>query len=318
MAGSVDFGASFWAMIYRNHETQAGNMANRFLSPTWEITNTILVLMVVAVVAFFPQAAFMFGTILLVPLSLILILILFRSSFMVFSYSVEGFQRTLKWVSGLTGLLVPVLLISALPITEGGFVTIQGGYETLQMTKWLSSPSVYIYMLFGLTSELFLSSLFLADYARESEERDAYQIYRKQAILFGPLSLLMAALTVPLMEPEAAWLISNLEANRGWFLFSVVLFVIGYSALWWSKTGKPRVAVVFVASQYAVATFAYGKSHLPYMIYPYLKVDDAFTNLDTFYSLLSVLIVGMAILLPGFLIFWRLFLKDRRYLQKKE
>ncbi|TCP62472.1 cytochrome d ubiquinol oxidase subunit II [Baia soyae] len=322
IAGSIDFGASFWAMIYTKQDTQASEIANRFLSPTWEINNTILVLLVVAVVGFFPEAAFTFGTVLLVPVSLILLLILLRSSFMVFAYSVQGYNRTLRTVSGLTGVLVPALLISALPVTEGGFVHVGPRGPELDFGIFFTSPSVYMYMLFGLTSELFLSSLFLADYSKESKDQGAYKVYRRNAILFGPITLVVAVVTLLSFRPEASWLLSNISRYQKWFVLSIIMFVIGYSALWWSDRGrkaegKPRIAVIFVILQYGIATFAYGASHLPYIVYPYLTVGDAFTNINTFYSLLNVLGLGLAILLPGFIVFWALFLKDKRYLQRK-
>jgi cytochrome bd ubiquinol oxidase subunit II len=319
MAGSIDFGASFWAMIYADKRTRAGLIANRFLSPTWEVTNTILVLFVVAFVGFFPKAAYILGTVLLVPVSIILLLITIRSAFMVFAYSVKGYQKALRIISGLTGLFVPALLISALPVTEGGFVQRIGDREILLFGKWLTSPSVYLYMLFGLTSELFLSSLFLADYSQESSDDDAYRLYRKKALIFGPITIAVAVMTLYFSTPEAHWLLSQLSRQKEWFTLSIIAFLIGYVSLWWKdgkNVGRPRVAVVFVVIQYALATFAYGVAHLPYIVYPFLTVSQAFTNIDTFYSLLKVFAVGLAILFPGFIVFWRFFLKDKRYLQK--
>jgi cytochrome d ubiquinol oxidase subunit II len=76
--GAIDFGASFWAMVYLRRNTKAGDIADRFLSPTWEVTNTFLVLLVVSFVGFYPYAAFILGTILLVPVSLVLVLITIR------------------------------------------------------------------------------------------------------------------------------------------------------------------------------------------------------------------------------------------------
>lgn len=317
MAGSIDFGASFWAMIYNKKRTKAGQVANRFLSPTWEVTNTILVLLVVTVVGFFPKAAFMLGTVLLVPVSIILLLITLRSTFLVLAYSAEGSAKGLRIVSGMTGLFVPALLISALPVTEGGFIRETGGQIILLFDKWLTSPSVYLYMLFGLASELFLSSLFLADYSGESRDAEAYAMYRKQAIWLGPVAIVAAVLTLFFLEPEAEWLLHGISGQLNLFILSMVCFLIGYFFLWW-RGGKVRISMIFIFLQYAFATFAYGIAHLPYMVYPYLTVGEAFTNINTFYSLLKILGVGIALLLPGFLIFWRFFLKDKRYLQNQE
>lgn len=315
--GSVDFGASFWAMVHAGKRSQASRLANRFLSPTWEVTNTILVLLVVMVVGFFPKAAFMLGTVLLVPVSIILIFITLRSTFMVLAYSAGGSENGLRLVSGIAGLFVPALLISALPVTEGGFIREVGDQAVLLFGKWLTSPSVYLYMLFGLTSELFLSSLFLASYSRESADTEAYAMYRKQAIRFGPIAIVIAILTLVFLEPEASWLLQKLGQQIDLFVLSFISFLIGYFFLCW-KGGNLRVSMIFIALQYLLAAFAYGAAHLPYVVYPYLTVGEAFTNINTFYYLLKVLVIGIAILLPGFIAFWRFFLKDKGYLTKHE
>lgn len=51
---TMDFGAGFWSMIYLNKEhMKATDIANRFLSPTWEVTNVFIVAIVVALFSFF-------------------------------------------------------------------------------------------------------------------------------------------------------------------------------------------------------------------------------------------------------------------------
>lgn len=235
--GSIDFGAGFWAMIYNNHKTMAGRIANRFLSPTWEITNTFLVLLVVAFVGFFPKGAYTLGTVMLVPVSLILFLLAIRSAFMVFSYSVQGYRRTMFIISGISGLLIPSLLIAVLPISQGGFIAVDGDTQSLLLSKLLTSPTLYLYVLFGLTSELYLSSLFLADYARVSKKEDAYRLYRSNAILLGPLTLLAALFTLLFITPESRWLIDNLMDHKIWFILSLIAFLIAYA----SQIGRAHV-----------------------------------------------------------------------------
>ncbi|MBH0163388.1 cytochrome d ubiquinol oxidase subunit II [Fictibacillus sp. 7GRE50] len=320
--GSIDFGAGFWAMIYNNHKTMAGRIANRFLSPTWEITNTFLVLLVVAFVGFFPKGAYTLGTVMLVPVSLILFLLAIRSAFMVFSYSVQGYRRTMFIISGISGLLIPSLLIAVLPISQGGFIAVDGDTQSLLLSKLLTSPTLYLYVLFGLTSELYLSSLFLADYARVSKKEDAYRLYRSNAILLGPLTLLAALFTLLFITPESRWLIDNLMDHKIWFILSLIAFLIAYASLWWPKQnrpgiGRPRLTLLATVLQYGLASVGYGLAHLPYIVYPELTIYEAFTAPETFYSLMIMYIVGLAILAPGFYIFWRLFLKDKRYLQQE-
>jgi cytochrome d ubiquinol oxidase subunit II len=306
IAGSIDFGAGFWAMLYgARNDTRAGVIANRFLSPSWKITNVFLVLFVVALVHFFPRAMYMLATLLLVPVCLVLILLTIRSTFMVFAHSAEKYSGLLRIISGVTGLIIPGLLLSLLPITLGGFIAIVDGLPQLLFGKLLQ----------------FLSALFLADYAREAEDEDTYRSYRKIAILMGPANLLLALLTVLTFAPEAAWILRNIEQQWLWFSLSLGAFAFGYSALWWAGApgkipGRPRISFVAVVIQYALASLAYGSAHMPYIVYPYITVEQGFTNPAMFRSLLVSYAVSTAILIPVFYWFWKLFMKDKRYLKQ--
>ncbi|MFD3446562.1 cytochrome d ubiquinol oxidase subunit II [Microbacteriaceae bacterium 4G12] len=320
--GSIDFGTGFWAMAYANHKTLAGKIANQYLSPTWEITNTFLVFVVVAFLGFFPKAAYTLATVMFVPVTLILVLVAIRSTFMVFAYSLPKYEKTLRIISGITGLLIPALLITVLPVTEGAYVDIVDGKETLLYGKLFTSPSLYWYMLFGLTSELFLSTLFLADFSREQGSEETYLVYRRNAVLLGPATLITAVIALVVMEPETKWLTDNLLKQIPWFAVSLAFFVIGYTSLWWTNRrhrsfGWPRIAVLAIVAQYAFASYAYGSAHLPYIIYPNVTVETSFTTKATFYTLLVLYAIGIAILLPGFIFFWNLFLKDRTFIKGK-
>jgi cytochrome d ubiquinol oxidase subunit II len=324
IAGSIDFGAGFWAMVYgtRKNSTRAAVIANRFLSPSWKITNVFLVLFVVALVHFFPRAMYMLATLLLVPVSLVLILLTIRSTFMVYAHSSDKYASLLNIVSGVTGLVIPGLLLSLLPITLGGFIAIVDGVPQLLFGKLMQSPTLYAHIGFGLSTELFLSALFLADYAREAEDDSTYRTYRRIAINMGPANLLLALLTVLTFAPEASWIVRNIEQQWLWFALSLGAFAFGYSSLWWAgvggKTpGRPRIAFVAVVIQYALASFAYGSAHMPYIVYPYITVEQGFTNPAMFRSLLVSYAVSTAILVPVFYWFWKLFMKDKRYLKQE-
>lgn len=318
--GSVDFGAGFWGMVFgRNDASNAGALANRFLSPTWEVTNTFLVMVVVALVGFFPSAVNMLGTALLLPVSLVLFLLLIRSSFMVYAYSAKKHGSSLRVVSGITGLLIPGLLVSVLPISLGGFIDIVDGVPYLYFGRLLANPTEWAHLGFGLSTELFMSALFLSDYSNESGDSSAYLLYRKAAIWFGPLTLFFAVITTFTMIPEAHWIIEGMKRQALWFILSVIAFVVGYGALWWNVDGNargvPRVAFTAIIIQYAFASIGYGLAHMPYVIYPHMTVEQGFTNPATFRALLVAYVVGLMILVPAFYLFWKLFLKDKRYLR---
>ncbi|SFK45911.1 cytochrome d ubiquinol oxidase subunit II [Halobacillus dabanensis] len=320
--GSLDFGAGFWGMIYgKKEEKSAAQIANRFLSPTWEVTNVFLVIFVVSVVTFFPFATTLLGSVLLVPVALGILLLTIRTTFMVFQHHAGKYQDLLRLTSGFTGLIIPALLVSILPITLGGFVIFENDYPRLQYGELLTHPTLYMHILFGLSTELFISAMFLMDYAKEAEDWDAYDTFRKHSLWLGPISIAIAMLTIGTFPSEASWIVENIQQNWIAFGLSLLFFLIGYALLFVKKKdghrGLARFAVIMIGLQYAVAIYAYGSAHLPYLIYPDLTIADGFTNPETFYQMLIVYAVGFGILIPAFILFWRLFLKDRRYLKQE-
>lgn len=322
---TMDFGAGFWSMIYINKtKTKATNIANRYLSPTWEVTNTFIVALVVAVYSMFPKAAYTLGTVLLIPGSMILLLLSVRSAFLVFSNIAEDYRRVLTYISGICGILIPGLLISVLPITHGGFVDFSNDGQQLDLVKLFSSPNEYAFIGFAVSSTLFLSSLLLADYSKASDEIAAYYVYRRDALILGPISLVMAFSIMLTLRHEAQWIYTKMMSDLNILIASVVLFLIGGLALVLPSLGRkklrgmPRVAVIMITLQYLAASYVYGKAHLPYIVYPEVTIQSAFTDPNSFRAVFTTYIVGFLILFPGFVYFWSLFMQDKRYLRQKK
>ncbi|CAG9622412.1 cytochrome d ubiquinol oxidase subunit II [Sutcliffiella rhizosphaerae] len=319
---TMDFGAGFWSMLYiKSDKTNATNIANKYLSPTWEVTNVFIVAVVVAIYSFFPSAAYTLGTVLLIPGSIILLLLAIRSGFLVFSHIVSDYEKPLTYISGITGFLIPAILILVLPITHGGFVDNVNGVEQLMLGSVLTSPHALSFVLFAVSSTLFLSSLLLADFSKVAKDKHAYEIYRRDALILGPVSLLSALLIMITMRYEAFWLFNGMMDYLFWLVVSAAMFVVTGIALiipgkngW---TGLPRLGVVSAFIQYALASYAYGRAHLPYIIYPNVTIQNGFTDPASFRALFISYIVGFIILFPGFVYFWRLFMKDERYIKNE-
>jgi len=305
-AGAFDFGAGFWSMVYsKEGHTMAGKIANHYLSPSWEVTNVFLVMFAVALISFFPNAVFTLGTVLLIPGSLILILLLIRTAFLVFANSVEGYRKILNGVSGITGLLIPALLIAVLPISHGGYIELINGYQQLSLVKVFTSPSVFAFIGLAVSTTLYLSALLLADYARVIGDNSAVMIYRKNAKWSGPFTILFGILVIITSMFEASWLYEGIMERYLWLLASIIAFVIAYVSLWAKKAG--RITLIATVTQYLTASYAYGAAHLPYLVYP-ATIEESFTNLQMYNSLISSHIIGTIILIPVLFYHWRLFM----------
>ncbi|WP_339062950.1 cytochrome d ubiquinol oxidase subunit II [Tepidibacillus marianensis] len=321
IAGALDFGAGFWSMVYSGRRyTKAGEIANKYLSPAWEVTNVLLVMFVVALISFFPNATYTLGTALMIPANLILVMLTIRTSFMVFSYSVEGYRKLLNQISGITGILVPALLVVVLPLTHGGYIQEVNGVLQLPLGRVFTSPTVYAFIGMAITMTLYLSSLLLADYSSLTGDRSAFHIYRKQCIWIGPLTVIFGLLILLATKSEANWLYINLWNNMLWIILSVISFLVGYWFLWKplgeseGEARGPRIALISVIVQLLFASYAYGRAHLPYLVYP-ATVQSSITNGAMYRALVASYIIATVIMLPAIIWHWRLFIRNREYVK---
>ena len=321
IAGALDFGAGFWSMVYSGRgDTKAGEIANKYLSPAWEVTNVLLVMFVVALISFFPNATFTLGTVLMVPGNLILILLTIRTSFMVFAYSVEGYRKLLNQISGITGILIPALLVVVLPVTHGGLIETNNGILQLPLSNVFTSPSVYAFIGLAISMTLYLSALLLADYSNITGDHSAFLIYKRHGLWTGPLTILFGFLILFTIRTEANWLYTNVRQYTLWMILSVLSFIVGYWFLYKSPTSGesgspgPRIAFFAVILQLLFASYAYGRAHLPYLVYP-TTIEESITNSAMYSALVVSYIVGTLFMLPGIIWHWRLFIRNREYVK---
>lgn len=318
LAGCVDFGATFWRLrTAATGERAARRVAERYLSPLWEATNVFLVLIAVALVGFFPYAAYAFGSVLLLPGCLILLLLGLRGGLLVHTYGGGGLAGPARLVTGLAALLLPALLAAVLPISQGGLVRESAGRLLLDLPALLRSPDVYAYLAFGLVSALFISATFLSDYAATAGDREALVAYRSRALAAGPAALL-CGIAALLLLPAQSWFAARLWAQWPWFAASLAACGLALAALRPAPpgeraSGRPRRAVLLVGWQYACAGFGYGLAHAPYLLYPYAPTAASFTNRAMDAALLWVVLAGFLLLIPAFIWLWRLFVLDTRY-----
>ena len=133
LIGAIDFGAGFFnaysMLTGRQHILT--NIIQRYLSPVWEVTNVFFVFFFVGIIGFFPKTAFYYGTTLLIPVSIGIILLAIRGSYYAFeTYGARG-HKGYSFMYGLAGLLIPASLSIVLTISEGGFIDMVNGNPVL-------------------------------------------------------------------------------------------------------------------------------------------------------------------------------------------
>ena len=112
IVASIDFGAGFFNAYSRLRGKQhiLTRIIQRYLSPVWEVTNVFLVFFFVGIVGFFPETAYYYGTILLVPASIAVVLLAIRGSYYAFTTYGGLKHKRYTYLYGFSGLFIPASL----------------------------------------------------------------------------------------------------------------------------------------------------------------------------------------------------------------
>ncbi|KFL16579.1 cytochrome D ubiquinol oxidase subunit II [Geobacillus stearothermophilus] len=317
IVASIDFGAGFFSAYshWANKQHILHRIIQRYLSPVWEVTNVFLVFFFVGIVGFFPKTAYYYGSVLLVPASISIVLLAIRGSYYAF-HTYGGTERNWYLLAyGLTGLLIPASLSVVLTISEGGFVERRGGAVVLDYEKLFASPLSWSIVLLSVTSVLYISAVFLTYYANAAGDERARELLRRYALLWSGPTMLSALLIIYQLRYHNPEHYANLW-QMAWML--VVSFLFFAATVYWlwkkQRFGWAFIALLF---QYAFAFYAYGISHYPYLLYPHLTIYDGFTNETMAMALIVAFIAGFLLLIPSLYLLMRLFLFNKAYVKGK-
>lgn len=311
---SIDFGSGFFNAysVLTNRADILSNIIKRYLSPVWEVTNVFLVFFFVGIVGFFPKTAFYYGTILLVPVSISLILLSIRGAYYAFESYVTTGHKGYVTAYGIAGLLIPASLSVVFTISEGGFVDIVNGQPKLDYSALFQSPLTWSIVVLSIIAVLYISSVFLTWYAWKANDLDASNLMRKYVLIWSaPLVIAATGIIIEFRGHNPFRFEKMVDI---WWLFAIsaVLFLITVGLIW--KRRKYGLAVILLFSQFACAFFAYGISHYPYLLYPYLTIHDGFTSREMALALVIAFILGACLLIPSLYLLFKLFLFNKEYI----
>jgi cytochrome d ubiquinol oxidase subunit II len=317
IVASIDFGAGFFnasTIVTGKHHLVSG-VIQRYLSPVWEITNVFLIFFFVGIIGFFPKTAYYFGTVLLVPISFSIILLALRGSYYAFgTYGSKG-HKGYTLMYGVTGLLIPASLSTALIISQGGFIKEGNGTISLNYLELFTNPFAWSIVVLSITSVLFISASFLAYYSHVAEDESALKLFRKYTWIWSFPTIITAQGIIIEMYWHNPEHFEKLIALWWLFFLSFVCFVI---SLWLLKKGEYGWSFIMVVTQFALAFYGYGVSRYPYLLYPNLTIYDSFTNMTMAVTLVVVFILGLFLLIPSLYLVFKLFILNKPYIQKGE
>lgn len=314
IVASIDFGAGFFNAysLWRGKNHILSNIIKRYLSPVWEITNVFFVFFFVGIIGFFPETATYYGTALLIPVSIALILLCIRGSYYAFeSYGSLHGHKGYALAYGVSGLLIPASLSVVLTISEGGYITETTTGITMDYYGLLTSPLAWAIVVLSIVAVLYISSVFLTWYAHFAGDMPASNLMRKYALLWaGPMIISAFGIIIELRR-VGNWHYDNMM--NYWWMFAISAFLL-FITVWliWQRK-KYGTAVILLIVQFAFAFYAYGISHYPYLLYPYLSVEDSVTTSAMGIALVIAFLLGFALLIPSLYLVFKLFVFNKRY-----
>ena len=311
LLAALDFGAGFyrWLAGLRGH-AEARTIAQDFLNPVWEVTNVFLVLLVVGMIGFFPIAAQIFGTALLLPFSLAIIALAVRGAAIGFSHLSKRPRPLFEGAIGVGGLLAPALLVSFVAASESGAITLDaaGSVVVSQGLLWLS-PLYLTLALLAVVGVTHLSALVL--YRRALRQNgSAAAFFRRGAFHSGLVSgalALVVLLALRLTTPDHFAALLNL-----WPLLPLI--AVGWALALLAIRKPPTqngslVAAVAGIATWALAIVVFGMTRLPWLLYGHVRLDTALTPPAMFTGLMVTVVLGVLILLPSLALFYIVLLR---------
>jgi len=261
----------------------------------------------------FPPAFARLGTLLHIPLSLVLIGIVLRgSAFTFWRYGGTEDKELRHWgvLFAIASLVTPVLLgttvgaIASGALGDGGRGT-GDGFVGTYVRPWLN-PFTLSVGLFALVAFAFLAAVYLT---LEAEDRELRADFRTRALGTG-VALFGAAALALLLSARYAPLVRNGLIFAGWAVplhaFTAVAAITALAAL---ARGAWRVARIVAAIQVSLILWGWGLSQYPYILPPDLTIADAAAPAATLRLALGALALGAVVLLPSLAYLFRVFKK---------
>jgi cytochrome bd ubiquinol oxidase subunit II len=209
LTGGADFGGGVWDMLARGprREQQRAHIAAS-LAPIWEANHVWLIVVVVMLFTGFPSAFATLGTVLHIPLTIMLVGIVLRGAAFVFrSYGSASIVQRHRWGAtfAVASTVTPVVLGMIVGALASGAVgRARPGAGSFVDTYVLSWAGLFPFVvgLFALALFAFLAAVYLAYGARDAALQDDFRGKALGAaiLVFG---LAATALAVGVLEAPA-------------------------------------------------------------------------------------------------------------------
>jgi cytochrome d ubiquinol oxidase subunit II len=305
--GGADFGGGVWDLLALGpRKERQRELIAEAIGPVWEANHVWLILAIVLLFTCFPPAFARLGTLLHIPLSLVLIGIVLRgSAFTFWRYGADQEQRYWGMVFAIASLVTPFLLgTTAGALASGALGEGAGeGFYPTYVAPWLN-PFPLSVGLFALVAFAFLAAVYLT---LEARERELQEDFRRRALASG-VGLFVAAVVALLLSLDGAPRVRDGLIFAAWALpLHLLTAAAAITALAALGVRRWRVARVAAVTQVSLILWGWALSQYPYILPPDLSIASAAAPAATLRLVLGALALGTVVLLPSLYYLLRVF-----------
>lgn len=306
--GGADFGGGVWDLLAsgpRKAEQRA--LIARAIGPVWEVNHVWLIVGLVLLFSGFPRAFAVLTVALHVPLTLLLLGIVFRGTAFTFrTYDTRGDKVQQRWgrVFSVASVLSPALLGMCVGAVVSGNIRVEGravvsGFFASWLTPFAVAVGVLALCLFAFLAAVYLTA--------EADSEALAEDFRRRALGAG-VSVFVAALVVLLLAREGAPRVWAGLLHEPFALavhaVTAVSAVASFALLW---TRRFRLARVTAAAQVGFIVLGWAVSQYPYLVVPDITLQDAAASPSVQRVLLVALVVGALTVVPSIVLLLRVF-----------
>ncbi len=313
--GGADFGAGIV-------ETLAGEKGEKTISkaiaPVWEANHVWLILAVVILFTGFPAVYASLSLVLHIPLMLVLLGIIFRGTAFTFRHYDVLRDDTHKYYTTLfkiSSFITPFFLGVTLGAMILGRITFDQslGFYEMFVAPWLNA-FCFVMGVFAIALFAYISAVFLVGETKNDRERRRYAMFSKQLMV---CTMLFGSLVFVAAEMEGHHLLNEFLQSS----ISIVMLLLATllcPVIWLFLNRKSNKTVYLrIAVGVQVTAILIGWFYIQYPVLIYVKGGDHYTFFNTqapeatMQQLLIALLVGLLLVVPGFLYLFKVFKVER-------
>jgi cytochrome d ubiquinol oxidase subunit II len=303
--GGADFGGGVWDLLASGprRERQRDVIAHA-IGPIWEANHVWLILAIVLTFTCFAPVYARLGTILHIPLTLMLVGIVLRGSAFTFrTYDTRGDSAQRHWgrIFASASVITPILLgVSIGAVASGRVRPVNGTFVEQFVQPWLTPFALSVGLL-ALALFAFLAAVFLT---LETHDPELCEDFRRRA--FGAaVAVFFASALVLLLSQSAAPLVRTGLMASPWalslHLATGISAIVVLAALWYRRFRLARLAA---GLQVSLIFWGWALAQYPLLVPPDLTIARSAAPDSTLRLVLVGLAIGGALLLPSL---WYLF-----------